>query len=502
MKCSAKRVLVICALAWVMVPMRAQDEMNPAPVSGDGVYVPDSGNETPPPESAAAGDGASFQTFYDSLASQGTWIQSGDYGYVWQPNVNDVNWAPYTAGHWVYTDDGWTWVSDEPWGWATYHYGRWVNLDGTGWCWVPGYAWAPAWVSWRYGDGYCGWAPLPPDSFVGIDYLGDGFSLEAGFHIGGDCDSFYGIGAGWYNFVPVTYLGYPNYRGYYARRQDNFAIINHTTNVTNINVTRNGASDALAGVGGNFGRVTTGGPSLAQVNAVSQTPVEQVHLVRTNQPGVGALTNHSLALYAPRLSPVTSSAVRPAFVAKPLGHSAINRGADITRPLAVNQRLVAPAPTAGEIESAQRAQFDAPARAKIVTANTEVQPILQAPLGSLKPAVAVPATTVPNAERAPGSPVTSPSYSYPGGGSGADRGNRPVESSPYAPSVVRPQTPSPSQPSIRPAPANPSPSHAPSGGSENERSLGGGGSGASAGNGGKQGAGGSYGGNSQQQKNH
>ena len=46
------------------------------------------------------------------------------------------------------------------------------NLAGTGWVWVPGYTWAPAWVSWRYGDGYAGWAPLPPDSFAGIDYFG------------------------------------------------------------------------------------------------------------------------------------------------------------------------------------------------------------------------------------------------------------------------------------------------------------------------------------------
>jgi len=122
----------------------------------------------------------------------------------------------------------------EPWGWATYHYGRWVNLDGTGWCWVPGYTWAPAWVSWRYGDGYCGWAPLPPDSFVGIDYDGDGFAIGIVFHIGGDCDGFYGIGAGWYNFLPVSCLGYGSYHGYYRNRGDNYALINHTTNVTNI----------------------------------------------------------------------------------------------------------------------------------------------------------------------------------------------------------------------------------------------------------------------------
>src|SRR5438046_1484143 len=72
----------------------------------------------------------SFQTFYDQLASEGTWIKSDDYGYVFQPTENDPNWRPYTYGHWVDTDRGMTWVSDEPFGWATYHYGRWVNLDG------------------------------------------------------------------------------------------------------------------------------------------------------------------------------------------------------------------------------------------------------------------------------------------------------------------------------------------------------------------------------------
>ena len=30
------------------------------------------------------------------------------------------------------------------------------------WVWVPGVEWAPAWVTWRVGGGYIGWAPLPP----------------------------------------------------------------------------------------------------------------------------------------------------------------------------------------------------------------------------------------------------------------------------------------------------------------------------------------------------
>src|SRR5437773_2233500 len=74
------------------------------------------------------------------------------------------DWRPYTDGHWVYTDVGWTWVSEEPFGWATYHYGRWTRLRNIGWVWVPGDEWAPAWVSWRKNNDYVGWAPLPPEA--------------------------------------------------------------------------------------------------------------------------------------------------------------------------------------------------------------------------------------------------------------------------------------------------------------------------------------------------
>lgn len=354
--------------------------------------APPDNSQAPPPDSENGGDdsGASFQTFYDSLQNQGNWIQSSDYGYVWQPQVNDPDWAPYTDGHWVYTDDGWTWVSDEPWGWATYHYGRWVNIDGTGWCWVPGYTWAPAWVSWRYGGGYCGWAPLPPDSFVGIDYGDGGFAIGIGFHIGGDCDNFYGIGAGCYHFVPSNCLGYHNYHHYYCNPHDNYAIINHTTNVTNINVNRHGGNYAGGGgpgwQGGHFHHVTTGGPSLAQVNAVSQTPVPRVNLIRSNQPGGGgSLGDRSLTLYAPHFNPATRETSHPGNVAGTIGQANINRGTDITRPLAVNPRLTATPPSEAQIQQAHLSQSQAPANAKVATANTPVNPVLQTPLTTLKP---------------------------------------------------------------------------------------------------------------------
>ena len=456
--------LALGVLALMASSARAQDDMGAPPsppAEGNGPYgatpAPPDSNAPPDANADQGDDSASFQTFYDALSDQGTWVQSSDYGYVWQPEVTDPDWAPYTEGNWVYSDDGWTWVSVEPWGWATYHYGRWVNLNGTGWCWVPGYRWAPAWVSWRYGHGYCGWAPLPPDSFVGIDYAGAGFDISLGFHIGGDCDSYYGIGAGCYHFVPVNCLGYASYHNYYAKRYDNYAIINQTTNVTNINVTKSGAAAGAAG----FRRVTTGGPSFLQVNAVSQTPVQQVKLVRTGQPGGGGtLANGSLALYAPHLNAATSPNVHPARVAGTIGPAQINRGIDITQPLAVNAHLTPPALTAGQIQRAQLAQFNAPIRAKVVTTNTPVTPILQAPLSTLQPVTATAAVRSPTVsterEQTPAGPVIMPGAgtvkNQPAGGNGAPRVYEPSPSYPQtAPATAEPHSVYPGATSGTPA---------------------------------------------------
>lgn len=96
------------------------------------------------------------------LAAHGTWIKVGRYGRCWRPAHVAVGWRPYCHGSWIWTDCGWYWSSDETWGWACYHYGRWVYDSEAGWVWVPGIEWAPAWVSWRVGGGYCGWAPLAP----------------------------------------------------------------------------------------------------------------------------------------------------------------------------------------------------------------------------------------------------------------------------------------------------------------------------------------------------
>jgi hypothetical protein len=75
---------------------------------------------------------------YDDLDDNGEWRNVPDYGYAWFPTRVAVGWAPYRFGHWVWVAPwGWTWVEDEPWGFAPFHYGRWAEVGG-GWCWVPG----------------------------------------------------------------------------------------------------------------------------------------------------------------------------------------------------------------------------------------------------------------------------------------------------------------------------------------------------------------------------
>ena len=110
------------------------------------------------------------------LNEYGTWTVVAGYGPVWFPAVVAAGWAPYTAGRWVWIAPwGWTWVDDEPWGFAPFHYGRWAVISGS-WCWVPGPVvahpvYAPALVRWVGGVPWRGhppgaigvtWAPLGP----------------------------------------------------------------------------------------------------------------------------------------------------------------------------------------------------------------------------------------------------------------------------------------------------------------------------------------------------
>jgi hypothetical protein len=355
---------------------RAQDEQNngsTVPPNADNNIPQDAVNKAP----QSGDNNVSFQTFYDQLADQGTWVQTDKYGYVFQPKEGDSNWRPYEYGHWVNTDAGMTWDSDEPFGWATYHYGRWVNIDGYGWVWVPGYTWAPAWVSWRDSDDYVGWAPLPPETCVGIDFFDPGIFFGFGFHIGDDCDLAYGIGPWCYNFCPVAFIGDSDCWRHFRDPRDNFALIGQTRNITNLNFRRDGA--------GQFGRVHAGGPSVAALNARSRTPIQQAQLTAASSPAAAGLHGNRLAAFAPRVDPATARTARPGSVSGTLANASVNRGTNINKPLTTAQGLRAANATPRQIHAATLAQGNTSARAKIAGVNAQPSRALNRPLTALQP---------------------------------------------------------------------------------------------------------------------
>jgi len=67
------------------------------------------------PDVADAGWDIDESYFYTSLSSQGSWVNNGDFGWVWYPYHRPAGWRPYTYGHWVWTDYGeWLRTLGEP----------------------------------------------------------------------------------------------------------------------------------------------------------------------------------------------------------------------------------------------------------------------------------------------------------------------------------------------------------------------------------------------------
>ncbi len=190
---------------------------------------------------------ATYGMFYEKLDPYGDWRETSEYGYVWQPREaeSSKDWRPYTDGRWVYSDAGWTWVSSEAFGWATYHYGRWVRLRQVGWVWVPGEEWAPAWVSWRTNKDYVGWAPLPPEAT---------FDRRSG--IQNWADSYYDIGPDQYSFVPSNELGAEKIRRAIVPAARNVTIVVETTNVTRITF----SNTTIVNEGPNYDELRSRGP--------------------------------------------------------------------------------------------------------------------------------------------------------------------------------------------------------------------------------------------------
>ena len=105
--------------------------------------------------------------FYQELLPDGAWFKLAGQSWVWQPQAaqRDAAWRPYLhAGNWTRYENNWFWASSYAWGAIVFHYGRWYRHTTTGWVWVPGTQWCPAWVDWQLTDTHSGWTPLPPDN--------------------------------------------------------------------------------------------------------------------------------------------------------------------------------------------------------------------------------------------------------------------------------------------------------------------------------------------------
>jgi hypothetical protein len=260
-----------------------------------------------------SGPTGDFRNFYEPLGAYGSWFNTRNFGYVYQPTVvRDVSWRPYTRGRWAFTDQGWTWVSSEPFGWACYHYGRWAQLRGVGWVWVPGSEWAPAWVTWRESPGHVGWAPLPPETLAWRGRAWDS-SVEVSF----------GISSSNFSFVSYRNFG-NNIQAYCLPPVQNTVIYSSTTNITHYQITGS--------------RVFVGGPGYRNVCDRIGRPFPIHHLRADLNPDFGRggrrLGSHfqgdELQVVAPRMDASWNQALRPANVNRDLGAVTIDRPRELS----------------------------------------------------------------------------------------------------------------------------------------------------------------------------
>ncbi len=341
---------------------------------------------------AEAGADVSIDFFYDNVGSDGSWVEVADYGYCWQPAVavSNAKWRPYSDGYWVYTDVGWTWVSYEDFGWATYHYGRWVRLRDRGWFWVPGREWGPAWVSWRTGGDYVGWAPLPPRG------RGD---FDDSRPINGHVDVEFDIGPSYYNFVEVRYIGEPVLRERIVEPHLNVTYISHTVNVTNITYTNS--------------VVYNYGPDYDTVSRYSMRPVRRMRLEReTNADLSVAVSSNALLrvqgdklmVAAPAKLQKSANPVAPKMVKEKIAKPAFERGWDGADPKA--QAEMKEKMKKEDSKAVPPPSFTPNANAAPAGSAAPAMGASPAPAGTIAPAtgaLANPATPVPAA-----SPAQSP----------------------------------------------------------------------------------------------
>lgn len=359
----------------------------------------------PAMQRAEARTDVSIDFFYDNLSDGGSWIEVGDYGYCWQPSVaaSNTSWRPYSDGYWAYTDLGWTWISYEDFGWATYHYGRWLRLRGRGWVWVPGREWGPAWVSWRTGGDYVGWAPLPPRR------AGEYWDEQP---ITARVDIDFDIGPAYYNFIDVRYIGEPVLRERIFAADQNVTYITKTVNVTNITY--------------NNSAVYNYGPDYETLSRYSTRPIQRLTVQRESNvdPATAAqskalmkVEGNKLVVAAPQEFQKPDKQAAPKVVKEKLAQPPVERGwepvrdpkaqAELKEKIKKEDPKSVPPPT---VQASEKAQ---------ATAAGETRVPGTSPVTAQSPSAAAPTPSVSSGKdkskrnEKPSRPLTTPSASAP-----------------------------------------------------------------------------------------
>jgi hypothetical protein len=322
--------------------------------------------DTPPRPAAAAPPQVRYMTGGDDLTRYGSYQATPDYGQVWYPSSVPADWAPYRTGHWAYVGRwGWTWVDQQPWGFAPFHYGRWVNYGGR-WGWVAAAPDAPPDLRPVYAPALVAFVGVGGAALAGVGF-------GAGF-VGG------GGGIGW---VPLGFR--EPYHPWYHVSERYIQNVNRVSvvNVRNITVVNNRT------VINNYAnaRAATVAPATALVRgeklsgiarplppaalAKAQPVVGRLPVTPTAQtPGLtrGEARRYNIALPArpatpaapgPQIRPAAPSsrpALRPAPGARPapVAPHAPRPGLPALRPAGEAGHRPAPVPTAPQVRPPER----------------------------------------------------------------------------------------------------------------------------------------------------
>jgi len=252
--------------------------------------------------------GPTYQTFYDQLGPYGSWVNYPGYGYCWVPNQVGPDFSPYmTNGHWVYTDMGWTWVSDFAWGWGPFHYGRWFEDPYYGWMWLPGYNWAPAWVVWGDYNGYYGWACIGPHEVLSPHYRPD---------------------ARHWHFVEHQYMGRHDFDRHVVRNE----VVAH--NITEINQHVN-----IIGHANTYNQsVFFSGPKAEEVERFSGQKIERVQINNVRAPEQTRVNGNQINIYRPNIVRSDQQHGAPNKIVNPQELRPVNRPIENAQPIQQQQR--------------------------------------------------------------------------------------------------------------------------------------------------------------------